>query len=223
MVAMASTLVIACGSVDPVAQKVMDDINALGTIELSDETEIEKILNTYSTLTDSQKKQVDNYATLLEAQDKIDELKEEQLKLEEEKKAKLAEERENILKIERDYYSYVNNAVNSLKAGIKVKNSLVIEEVLVKKTANLHQVYILYSAKNKLGGEIEDTYFYSVEIGMGQDNGGSFEGWKKYAQGKVDSYGNKIGENFYCSTPKFSKDSEFAFLVDMDDFEAQGY
>ncbi len=214
---------VACGSVDPVSQKVMDDINALGTIDLSDEESIEKISSTYATLTDSQKNQVKNYTTLLEAQDKIDELKNEQAKIEEEKKAKLAEERESVLKIERDYYSDVNRAVNSLKNGLKVPNSLVIDEVLVKKTANLVFVYILYSAKNKAGGEIEDTYFYSVSLGMGQNDSGSFDTWKKYATGKVDSLGNKIGEDFYCSQPRFSKDSEFAFLVDMDDFEAQGY
>ena len=66
-----------CGKVDEVSQKVMNDINELGEITIEDAEQIEKILNIYSTLTDSQKDQVNNYATLLEAQETVEMLIEE--------------------------------------------------------------------------------------------------------------------------------------------------
>lgn len=66
----------ACGkkAVDPVAQKVIDDINALGEITLDDKSSIEKITETYATLTDEQKNQVTNYIDLINAKDRIEEL-----------------------------------------------------------------------------------------------------------------------------------------------------
>lgn len=63
-----------CGK-DAAAQKVQDDINSIGEVTLDDESLIEETYETYNTLTDKQKNQVDNYADLLAARDKIDELK----------------------------------------------------------------------------------------------------------------------------------------------------
>lgn len=63
-----------CGK-DAAAQKVQDDINSIGEVTLDDESLIEETYETYNTLTDKQKNQVDNYADLLAAKDKIDELK----------------------------------------------------------------------------------------------------------------------------------------------------
>lgn len=69
----------ACGK-DAVAQKVQDDIASIGEVTLEDEYLIEKTYETYNTLTDKQKNQVNNYADLLEARDRIVELKVEEEK-----------------------------------------------------------------------------------------------------------------------------------------------
>ena len=62
-------LLCGCGKVDAVAQKVMNDIDSIAEVELSDKELIEKLEQTYSTLTDKQKEQIDNYAVLLNARD----------------------------------------------------------------------------------------------------------------------------------------------------------
>ena len=64
----------ACGKVDEVSQKVMNDIDSIGEVSLEDAKLIEKTMQTYSSLTDEQKKQVKNYVTLLEAQEEIEKL-----------------------------------------------------------------------------------------------------------------------------------------------------
>jgi len=61
-------------SVDPVSQKMIDDIESIGDVTEEDEAIIKKLLERYSTLTDQQKEQVSNYNILLEAEDKIDQL-----------------------------------------------------------------------------------------------------------------------------------------------------
>ena len=66
-----------CGKVDEVSQKVMDDIDSIGEVSLDDEALINKTIDTYATLTDSQKKQIKNYATLLNAEEQLEKLKEE--------------------------------------------------------------------------------------------------------------------------------------------------
>lgn len=73
------TLLCGCGT-DPVAQKVMDDIESIGEVEISDKEKIEDISETYKELTEKQKNQVKNYADLLEAQDKIKELEDAAIK-----------------------------------------------------------------------------------------------------------------------------------------------
>ncbi len=62
------------GATDEVAQKMVDDINAIGDVTLDDEELITKLVERYNSLTDEQKKQVNNYATLLNASDKLDTL-----------------------------------------------------------------------------------------------------------------------------------------------------
>ena len=63
---LSSVLLSGCASkIDEVSQKMMDDINAIGTVEISDEETIEKAEKLYGTLTDKQKEQVNNYADCL--------------------------------------------------------------------------------------------------------------------------------------------------------------
>jgi len=78
---------------DEATQKVIDDINALGEVSLDDESKVEKLTTVYSTLTDEQKNNVNNYAKLLDAQEKIEELKGEaaEAKAKEEEEFKNAE------------------------------------------------------------------------------------------------------------------------------------
>ena len=59
----------ACVTVDAASQKVMNDIDSIGEVELSDKALIEKIEYTYSTLTEKQKEQVKNYVVLLRKRD----------------------------------------------------------------------------------------------------------------------------------------------------------
>ncbi len=65
-------------SVDSLSEKMINDIDSIGEVELEDEELINKLVERYSTLTESQKEQITNYATLLIAQDKLDELKKEE-------------------------------------------------------------------------------------------------------------------------------------------------
>ena len=88
-----SVLLSGCASkIDEVSQKMMDDINAIGTVEISDEEAIEKAENLYATLTDKQKEQVNNYADLLNDRDELDKLLEEKAKKDAEEAERLAEE-----------------------------------------------------------------------------------------------------------------------------------
>lgn len=84
-----AVILVGCGK-DPVAQKIAEEIENLGTVTLSDEDKIEKIYDEYNTLTDSQKKQVKNYVDLLNARDSIVEQKEQAEKLYLEEQANLA-------------------------------------------------------------------------------------------------------------------------------------
>lgn len=70
-----------CTSTDPVAQKMIDDINSIGTVEANDEALITELEDIYSTLTEAQKNQVNNYITLIEAREKVDKIIQNQKKL----------------------------------------------------------------------------------------------------------------------------------------------
>ena len=96
-----------CAKIDEVSQKMMDDINAIGTVEISDKDAIEKAENLYGTLTDKQKEQVNNYADLLNARDELD-------KLLEEKAKKDAEEAE---KAKQEYEQKFNKIVDIITQG----------------------------------------------------------------------------------------------------------
>lgn len=71
------SLTAACGKVDEVSQKVMNDIDSIGDVSLDDEELIQKTISEYATLTDSQKKQVSNYVILLNADEELNKLKKE--------------------------------------------------------------------------------------------------------------------------------------------------
>ena len=64
-------------TIDPVSQNMIEDIDSIGEVSLEDEELITKLTERYSSLTDEQKSQVTNYATLLTASDELEKLIEE--------------------------------------------------------------------------------------------------------------------------------------------------
>ena len=71
-----SILLVGCSAKDKAVEKVIEEIDSIGTVRLSDKDTIEQALNHYSQLTDRQKEAVENYVELMEAQDKLKELEE---------------------------------------------------------------------------------------------------------------------------------------------------
>ena len=63
-------------SVDPLSQRVIDKIDALGEIGLDDAESIDSIKEEYNSLTDNQKDQVTNYIIVVEAEETIEKMKE---------------------------------------------------------------------------------------------------------------------------------------------------
>lgn len=130
----------ACGK-DSVAQKIQDDIESIGEVTLDDEYLIEKTYETYNTLTDKQKNQVDNYADLLDARDKLDKLKAEAIIAQEE----ADRIKEEYLKKERKYYPEINDGINKLNSEVRkiinnTKVDIEIDTIIaenINKPANL--------------------------------------------------------------------------------------
>lgn len=157
-----------CGGVDEVAQKMIDDIDSIGTVSIDDEGKIDKLLTTYSSLTDKQKEQVSNYTVLLEAQDKIDELKELQEKLEEEERKKNAPSEQDKL---------VLDAIKRIQATLIKRDSMELRRVqlavLTYKADGTEipledryiRVKISYSAMNKAGGYTSENSILGYEDG----------------------------------------------------------
>lgn len=73
---MMALFLVGCGAKDKAVEKVIEEIDSIGTVRLSDKDTIEQALNHYSQLTDRQKEAVENYVELMEAQDKLKELEE---------------------------------------------------------------------------------------------------------------------------------------------------
>lgn len=145
---------------DEVSKKMEADINALGDVTLEDEDKINKLLQTYSTLTDDQKNNVDNYAKLLKAQDKIDESKAGQVA---EKKA------ENEALLGDEDVQAVIAVVKQLKTSLKHPDSLKLYSVSYLKghvdgiDNDVVLVLVDYEAQNDVGGLIR----HSDSIGVG--------------------------------------------------------
>lgn len=199
--------------VDLVSQKVMDDINSIGEVSLEDEELINNILETYKTLTDNQKEQVENYVDLLNAQDKITQLKKEQ---------ELAdtEEKEEYLSIEREYYSVIEKAITKLKSECKFPETLVIKEIIYDSFTS-GSIYISYSAENELGNTVSGYYNYGVGTGVGIDGADYYDTVRQVAIGNNSKFSYKIGNNFYSQDEEIGENTRFIFIVDLEDFESK--
>lgn len=69
---LAPILLTGCNTRDEIAQKMIDDIEAIGDVNIYDEDAINKAEALYNTLTENQKNQVTNYIKLVEARRQID-------------------------------------------------------------------------------------------------------------------------------------------------------
>ncbi|SCY68636.1 hypothetical protein SAMN02910292_02490 [Lachnospiraceae bacterium XBB2008] len=65
---------IGCGAKDPVAERMIQDIDSIGEVSFDDKEKIEQLFERYSVLTDKQKEQVTNYVVLLDAMDEMNSL-----------------------------------------------------------------------------------------------------------------------------------------------------
>lgn len=195
-----------CGKTDPVAQRIMDEITAIGEVELQDEEAINDIMKTYETLTDKQKDQVKNYIDLLEAKDTIEEIKN--------------NEKEKYLSIEREFYPSIEKAIHNLELACIFPESLVIKEVIYKQGA-VSFVYISYEAKNQVGSMSSGHFSYNIDT----DYGLSINDYSKVRQMATGEFlldfPYKIADNFQSDSEEINEDSSFVFIVDLDDYNSR--
>lgn len=174
---LSSVLLSGCANkIDEVSQKMMDDINAIGTVEISDEETIEKAEKLYGTLTDKQKEQVNNYADLLNARDELDKLLEEKAKkdaeeadrlAEEERKAeeeKAEKERQEKLASYTPEVKYCARAIITVKRALKNPDSMVVHSFYYGKTDNGESVNLDVTSENGFGGSNRDTLFVTDNV-----------------------------------------------------------
>ena len=144
----------ACGdkTIDPVAQKVISDIDGLGEITLEDENNINQISELYLTLTDEQKNQVTNYITLLEAQDTIKELKAEALAANKEK-------------YEKQPYKDAIEEVLFLRSNMRSPESFKLSniECVIVDSSGVYIFRVDYVAENQMGGLSDGTAIVTYE------------------------------------------------------------
>lgn len=149
-----------CTKIDEVSQKMMDDINAIGTVEISDEEAIEKAENLYSTLTDKQKEQVNNYADLLNARDALDKLLEEKAKKDAEEAEKAKKEKEKLYTKE---IKSCAKAILTIKEMISDPESLKVHAALNLTTDQGYDSIIIDASYSSIGGGMDRHYYVSTD------------------------------------------------------------
>jgi len=170
--------VLAGCSQDEVSKKVIADIDALGEIDLEDESQIAKIEEIYNNMTDKQKNQVDNYSVLLEAKDTVEQLKEELAKTGE--------------------YKYSILCAQSIKNSLKRADSfklLTVGCVYIEENGRTGvMVNIDYSAENSLGNTISNSeliIFSDGEVALTYDLG---EDESKYNEAYNNLFRKYVGD-----------------------------
>lgn len=179
--AICSVILTGCGNtVDQVAQKVMDDINSIGDVELEDADLIEKIEKTYSTLTEKQKEQINNYVDLLNARDDLDLLikqEEEKEKAAEEERIKeeekrIREEEEARKKSYTEEVKFCVKAILTVKEMLKDPDSMQIHEFAyydgISSEYKGKYLYIDVSGKNGFGGTSRAVYLVTDDSSWGE-------------------------------------------------------
>lgn len=136
---------------DPMAKKMIEDIENIGKITLESEDKITELEKTYSEMTDKQKNQVSNYVELKSAREKlnklIDEENERLLKLQQAAAEKKKE------KVTSTPYKEAITFVQAIKDSLYNPESLQIHSV--KYMDKVYDMYLVdYSGENKLGGSV---------------------------------------------------------------------
>ena len=199
---MCTLFLTACGK-DSVAQKVQDDIESIGEVTLEDEYLIEKTYETYNTLTDKQKNQVNNYADLLDARDKIDELKAEAIL----SNAIAEQAKEECLSKQRIYYSKIKDRIKNVDFSI----DKIVYKCVKSNSESIDDHVYIYSNNKWLGGKYND-FNYELQDDQIKEIEDAFNG-------KSTIYKYEIGENFYANSEDTSTNPySCIFLVDLDDF-----
>lgn len=141
-----------CGKIDDASQKIIDDINSIGDVSLTDQELIEKIEKTYSTLTDKQKDQINNYAILLEARDSLDEL------IKQAETQRLEQERLEKEKLYTPEVKYCASALVTVKQLTKNPDSVVFNEFCYTTLDATKVVYVDITGENGFGGSTRACY-----------------------------------------------------------------
>lgn len=147
-------------NINPVSQKVIDDIAALGDITVDDEEAIERIEELYVTLTDEQKNQVSNYIDLLNAKDTIRELRANQEVAEKQKFSKS-------LEVQRLYYPELQNAINVFGKNLKKRLTLEVFDIVVVVYTNDITTGTYVTDMSAVSSGIDMGIYYSAENGFG--------------------------------------------------------
>ena len=144
-------LLVGCGKAkdDPVVNKMVNDIAALGDVSLSDADTVNKLLERYNALTDDQKEGVTNYIDLLEAQDKIDLMTDEAMRLIAEEQANAEKQK----KTEEEVDAYIKQFVSA--------NRSTIDEMAYP---NFQQMAVMRCPKTQLSDAV-DVFFISSSLG----------------------------------------------------------
>ena len=206
-----------CGK-DPLAQDMINKIDALGEITIEDQTQIESLEETYSQMTEKQKNQVTNYIDLKNAREKLDGLKEEAAEKEQ-------EEKEVYFEKMRPYYSNVDNMIKRLKKDLKNPSSLQIKDIIYiasKKSDGLQSCDIAFTAQNNLGADIDDVATWTV--GTSSVFFQSEESWVDYDMDVRVVSGESTGYESDDGVIYNQVDGNaIMFRIDLQDYEAQGY
>ncbi len=130
---------------DAISQKMKDDINTIGEVTLDDEELINNLFDTYASLTEKQKNNVDNYNVLLESQDKLRELQKEQLN--------------------EVHMKNIIIATKSLKSSLINPDSFSLREVVYVDDYEYDGIMyrISYSGENKLGGSTGSVVYVAFD------------------------------------------------------------
>lgn len=162
-------------SVDPVSEKISNDIDSIGEVTIEDKELIETIEKTYSTLTESQKNGVTNYADLLNARDELNRIiKEDENKKEAEKKKKEEQEKQKQKEAEeakqKRYTPDVKLCVQAfvtLEEALKNPDTLKINEFSFDRLDGKLVVYIDASAENGFGGSSRSVFLVTDDTNIG--------------------------------------------------------
>lgn len=139
---------------DPMAKKMIEDIDNIGKITLESEAKITELEKTYSEMTEKQKNQVSNYVELKSAREKLDKLIDEEnerlLKLQQAAAEKKKE------KVTSTPYKEAITFVQAIKDTLYNPESLQVHSV--KYIDKGYDKYLVdYSGENKLGGSVRTS------------------------------------------------------------------